>query len=127
MHRNVFALVPLTAAAPALGAQYDSAFTGYRPYTEEPVADWRAVNDEVGRIGGHVGIVGGVSAHAAHGQMKPPAQPVGAAPPAQAQPPVRSAPEAPADRAPSLLYSCGPKRSLPAARQRPTRSGDHDG
>jgi hypothetical protein len=29
-----------------------SAFEGYRRYADEPVADWRATNERVGRIGG---------------------------------------------------------------------------
>jgi hypothetical protein len=47
-----------TAQVP-LALEYRSAFAGYRPHREEEVADWRAVNDEVARIGGHVGILGG--------------------------------------------------------------------
>ena len=43
-----------TASAP--DPKYDSAFAGYRPYREAPPADWRALNAEVGAIGGHVGI-----------------------------------------------------------------------
>ena len=43
-----------SASVPAAG--YKSAFESYRGYREEPLADWRAVNDEVGRIGGHAGI-----------------------------------------------------------------------
>jgi len=35
----------------------DSAFAGYRSYRDEPMAPWREVNDEVGRVGGHVGIL----------------------------------------------------------------------
>ena len=37
---------------------YESAFSGYRPWAEPKLARWREVNDEVGRIGGHVGHVG---------------------------------------------------------------------
>ena len=46
-----------TASAP--GSKYDSAFTGYRPYDEAPPVDWRALNAEVGAIGGHVGMFRG--------------------------------------------------------------------
>lgn len=66
-------------AVPA--AQYRSAFEGYRPFREEPVADWRAVNEEVGRVGGHIGI------------MRPPSGPAGRA--ESGQPPARGAPQAP--------------------------------
>jgi hypothetical protein len=76
---------PLFAAAPAPAdpsvpvpaAGYPSAFESYRGYREEPLADWRAVNDEVGVIGGHAGI------------FRAPAA-------AQGQPPARGAPQAPA-------------------------------
>jgi hypothetical protein len=36
---------------------YQSAFEGYRPYVEEPLAPWREVNDAVGRVGGHTGVL----------------------------------------------------------------------
>lgn len=37
--------------------QYHSAFSGYRPLRDEAVAPWRELNDEVARVGGHLGIV----------------------------------------------------------------------
>ncbi|MGB4118131.1 MAG: hypothetical protein WBK51_16435 [Polaromonas sp.] len=33
-------------------APYPSAFDGYRAYTEEPPANWKAANDTTARIGG---------------------------------------------------------------------------
>lgn len=68
--RRLFAAA-LVCAAGAAGAQtpapreaavaappaYRSAFEGYRPYVEEPPALWREVNDTVGRVGGHVGVL----------------------------------------------------------------------
>ena len=44
-------------AAAAAPPTYRSAFEGYRPYVEEPPAPWREVNDTVGRVGGHVGVL----------------------------------------------------------------------
>lgn len=45
-----------SAAVPASNASagpgYQSAFEGYRRFIDEPVAAWKAVNDNVGRIGG---------------------------------------------------------------------------
>ena len=41
---SVSALPNATAAS--------SAFDGYKPYTDEPVGNWKAVNDTVGKIGG---------------------------------------------------------------------------
>ena len=81
------------AASPTI--KYQSAFEGYRSYKEEPIADWRALNAEVGIVGGHMGIMGGAGGHPGHG--------AGAAKPAAAkpltteggQPPVRGAPKAP--------------------------------
>ena len=43
---------PADPAARVPAATYRSAFAGYRPLGEEKVGDWRAANDEVGRIGG---------------------------------------------------------------------------
>lgn len=63
---------PADPAAPAPAVKYESAFAGYRGFREEPLAPWRAVNDEAARAGGHIGIVGG--AHGAHGASKPPAK-----------------------------------------------------
>ena len=75
------------AQADAPPSDYRSAFQDYRPYRDAPLANWRAVNEEVRRVGGHIGIFG-AWAHAAHGAPK--------ATPAQAgQPAIRSAPSAP--------------------------------
>jgi hypothetical protein len=35
--------------------EYRSSFENYRPWSPEPLRDWRAVNDEVERLGGHAG------------------------------------------------------------------------
>jgi hypothetical protein len=44
------------------GALYDSAFRSYMPWHEQKLAAWKELNDEVHRIGGHVGILRGASA-----------------------------------------------------------------
>ena len=36
---------------------YQSAFEDYRPYREQEPASWRKVNEEVARVGGHVGVM----------------------------------------------------------------------
>lgn len=87
-----------TASAPQ--ASYRSAFEGYRPFREEPIADWRALNAEVGAAGGHIGIMGGAGGHAGHGAgaAKPAAGKPAAGKPVATeggQPPVRGAPKAP--------------------------------
>jgi hypothetical protein len=47
---------------------YRSAYEGYRPYADEPAAPWREVNDTVGRVGGHIGVL---RAEAADATSKP--------------------------------------------------------
>lgn len=64
---------PADPTGRAQPAQYRSAFADYRRYDEPEIADWRAVNDEVGRVGGHLGIVRG-QREAAKEQPKPPAR-----------------------------------------------------
>lgn len=36
---------------------YRSVFDDYRPYREQELASWRQVNEEVARIGGHIGVM----------------------------------------------------------------------
>ncbi len=96
---------PSDPAASAPSANYRSAFEGYRPFREEPIADWKALNAEVGAAGGHIGIMGGARGHAGHGGEAKPA----AGKPAMDKPmateagqaPVRSAPGAPPGKAPA--------------------------
>jgi hypothetical protein len=73
MLARILAVAVLACATAAAGAQvpaqppadrgaappptYQSAYEGYRPYVEEPLAPWREVNDTVERVGGHVGIL----------------------------------------------------------------------
>ena len=75
---------PADPAAPVPTVKYDSAFSGYRGFREEPLAPWRAVNDEVARVGGHIGIVGGAGQPAAKPKPKP--QAPGAAPSPKTRP-----------------------------------------
>ena len=76
-------------ALDAAALPYDSVFRGYQPYREQNVADWRSVNEEVGRVGGHIGIVGGAG-HSGPATTKGPTGSGDAA-----QPPMRGAPGAP--------------------------------
>src|SRR5687767_8343176 len=77
---------PQAAAPPA---QYESVFSTYTPYQEPAAAPWRALNDEVGRVGGHIGIMGGAGGHTS-GTGLPAVTTQGG------QPPIRTAPQAPA-------------------------------
>ncbi len=47
------------AAAPA--RPYESVFKSYRAYSDPDLARWREVNDEMGRLNGHVGHVPGAA------------------------------------------------------------------
>lgn len=59
------------ARVPAI--EHRSAFEGYRRYADPEVAGWREMNQEVGRVGGHLGIVRG-QGEAAKPGAKAPAQ-----------------------------------------------------
>jgi hypothetical protein len=48
---------PRDPKAKAPPVEYRSAFEAYRSYAEPELAPWRAVNDEVRKAGGHLGIV----------------------------------------------------------------------
>ena len=63
---------------------YRSAFEGYRAQAETKVGDWRELNEEVARVGGHAGVMrgagsttaaggGGHAGHATPGATPPPA------------------------------------------------------
>ena len=73
-------------SVPAL--KYESAFTRYLPFRDEKLVPWRDVNDEVARVGGQSGILGGAGGHAGHAS-KPAAKP--------------SVPAAPAHGAPGMM------------------------
>ena len=64
---------PTHPAAPVPATTYESAFAGYVSLREEKLAPWRDVNDEVGRVGGHVGILRGTAATGAKPAAKSPA------------------------------------------------------
>ena len=61
----------LDASAPSSVVEYRSAFEDYRPYREEARADWRSVNEEVARAGGHAGIMRGAKASAPSPRTRP--------------------------------------------------------
>jgi hypothetical protein len=94
---------PANAGVRVPAVKYESAFAGYAPYREEKLAPWREVNDDVARVGGHIGIfrgAGGASHGAgAPGPVKPaPGEPRGSSIRRPAgQPPARSSPQAPRD------------------------------
>lgn len=51
---------PLDPSAPVNATRYESAFQTYRPASDEsqtPDKVWRAVNDEVEKLGGHAGYM----------------------------------------------------------------------
>jgi hypothetical protein len=48
---------PRAPEAKVPAVTYQSAFQDYRPYREQELASWREVNEEVARVGGHVGVM----------------------------------------------------------------------
>ena len=84
---------PTDPAAAAPPVAYRSAFESYRPFREEPIANWRALNAEVGAVGGHMGIMGGAGGHGTGAAKPAAAKPVATE---GSQAPVRGAPQAPA-------------------------------
>lgn len=89
---------PADPAAAAPPVKYQSVFESYRSYREEPIADWRSLNDETAAVGGHVGIFRSPSGHASHGAATPAAgkPPAGGPAVAESARPVPAAPQAPA-------------------------------
>ena len=81
---------PQEAQASVPATTYHSAFAGYRPAAEEdatPDQAWRAVNDKVGKAGGHMGMMkmDGHKMPMQHAMPKPEAKPA-AQPSPQHQP-----------------------------------------
>ncbi|PLY41517.1 hypothetical protein CSZ94_15345 [Janthinobacterium sp. ROICE36] len=71
---------PQEAQAPVPASTYRSAFAGYRPAAEDeatPDQAWRAVNEKVGKAGGHMGMMKmeGHKMPMDKPTAKPPAQP----------------------------------------------------
>ncbi len=83
--------LPTDPAASTPSVPYRSALEGYRSVQDVPPGNWRALNDEVGRVGGHIGIMRGAGAPAA-GEKPISPHSVDAAP-------TPSTPQAPASRA----------------------------
>lgn len=48
---------PADPKARAPAHEYRSAFESYRRFAEPELAPWRAVNEEVRRVGGHMGVL----------------------------------------------------------------------
>ena len=67
-----------SAATPEM--TYRSAFADYRPFRDEPVTDWRALNDDVAAAGGHIGIMRGTNAAAGEQRSNKPSAPPARAP-----------------------------------------------
>ena len=59
-------------------ARYESAFEGYRAWRDEPMESWREVNDRVGRVGGHAGVL--------KSDVEPASRPAGTSQPAGTHP-----------------------------------------
>ena len=66
---------PSDAAIAVPKVEYRSAFSDYRPYADQEPAPWRALNDEMGRLGGHRGHIAGADKGAPKKSQKPAAKP----------------------------------------------------
>ena len=69
---------PQEAQASVPATTYRSAFAGYRPAAEDeatPDQTWRAVNEKVGKAGGHMGMMK-MDGHKMEGHKMPMAQPI---------------------------------------------------
>src|SRR5512132_3188322 len=62
---------PADAIASVPVRPYVSAFKDFRPYVDPEIARWREVNDEVGRLNGHMGHVPEAPRSAAKPAAKP--------------------------------------------------------
>ena len=83
---------PADPAVSVPKAVYQSGFEGYVPFREQELASWPKVNEEVGKVGGHVGVFRG--GHAGHGAAKPaPTKPAPAQSAAKKEPPTGPSPE----------------------------------
>lgn len=47
---------PSDPATAVPATRHSSAFAGYQPLGDEKIAPWREINDEVARVGGHLGM-----------------------------------------------------------------------
>ena len=65
---------PTDPKAPVPARPYESVFKDYRPYADADVARWRETNEEMGRLGGHVGHVSKSSAATSKPAAKAPPQ-----------------------------------------------------
>lgn len=54
---------PADPALPVPAARYDSPYANYQRFEEQKPASWRALNDEVERLGGHEGHIKGATAN----------------------------------------------------------------
>ena len=65
---------PADPKAPVPARPYESAFKDYRRYLDPEVARWRQSNEEMGRLGGHVGHLPKAQGPTVKPAAKPPAQ-----------------------------------------------------
>lgn len=70
---------PRDAQAVVPGIEYRSAFSDYKRYRDPAIGEWRAANDEVGRLGGHMG-------HTSAGRSESSTKPEGHTPKASSSP-----------------------------------------
>jgi hypothetical protein len=67
--------IAAAASTPTPALRYQSAFESYRAWRDEPMESWRDVNDRVGRVGGHAGVLKAESGEAPAQPSQPPGKP----------------------------------------------------
>jgi hypothetical protein len=81
---------PAGAQTAAVGGskptEFQSTFHDYRPFKDQPPASWRAVNDQVARVGGHAGALKAEDSPPAKAGEQRPAAPTTSAPGGAAAP-----------------------------------------
>jgi hypothetical protein len=68
------AATPPRPMAPAEPPAYVSALADYKPWRDTAPAPWKRVNDDVGRLGGHMGHLRGDAAPPKGDKPAPPAE-----------------------------------------------------
>ena len=62
---------PLTPQATIPAFRYESVFSTYRPAPDQGLGSWRAANDEMWRLGGHMGHIEGAAAPSVPVERRP--------------------------------------------------------
>ncbi len=56
--QSAYEFNPVEPSVPVPQVRYESAFSDYQAHRAEPLREWRELNDEAQRLGGHAGHIG---------------------------------------------------------------------